>query len=63
MYSFLFEIGSFCVVQAGLELLILLLQPPEYWDYRHVPPLLVRFFTSLYNVIITPLDIGHCSLV
>jgi hypothetical protein len=27
------------VTQAGLELLILLPQPPEYWDYRQVPSL------------------------
>jgi hypothetical protein len=28
---------SHYVVQAGLELTILLPQPPEWWDYRYVP--------------------------
>jgi hypothetical protein len=26
------------VAQAGLKFVILLPQPPEYWDYRPVPP-------------------------
>jgi hypothetical protein len=30
--------GISCVTQTNLELVILLLQPPECWDYRHVPP-------------------------
>jgi hypothetical protein len=28
------------VAQAGLELEILMSQPPRRWDYRHVPPYL-----------------------
>jgi hypothetical protein len=32
-----FEIGSCCVAQAGLELLIFLPQSPEYWDCRYSP--------------------------
>ena len=31
-FIFLIEIGSYHLVQAGLVLSILLLQPPEYWD-------------------------------
>jgi hypothetical protein len=34
----LFEMGACHVAQTGLELLVLLLQPPEYWDYRCTPP-------------------------
>jgi hypothetical protein len=30
-------VGILYVVQAGLELKTLLLQPPECWRYRHVP--------------------------
>jgi hypothetical protein len=30
------EIDKRYVVQAGLELVILLPQPPKCWDYRHV---------------------------
>ena len=37
-FIFLIEIGSYHLVQAGLVLSILLLQPPEYWDDRHAPP-------------------------
>jgi hypothetical protein len=29
-----FETGSHCVAQAVLELMILLPQPPEFWNYR-----------------------------
>jgi hypothetical protein len=29
--------GSCCVAQAVLELMILLLPPPMYWDYRNAP--------------------------
>jgi hypothetical protein len=32
------ETGSHYKAQVGLELVILLSQPPEYWDYRHVLP-------------------------
>jgi hypothetical protein len=31
---------SHCVAQPGLELLVLLPQPPECWDYRHMLPCL-----------------------
>jgi hypothetical protein len=31
-----FEVGYFYVAQALLELMILLPQPPGYWDYRCV---------------------------
>jgi hypothetical protein len=44
---YIFETGSHDVVQAGLELTIFLLQPPECWDYRYVPPCLalsINFF-------------------
>jgi hypothetical protein len=34
---FTFETGFCCVVQVGLGLVILLPQPPEYWDYRCAP--------------------------
>jgi hypothetical protein len=33
-----FEAGSLHVDQAGLEVLILLPQPSECWDYRCTPP-------------------------
>jgi hypothetical protein len=32
------ELESYQVAQTGLELAVLLPQPPEYWDYRCVPP-------------------------
>jgi hypothetical protein len=32
------ETGSHYVAQAGLELMILLPQTPECWDYSHMPP-------------------------
>jgi hypothetical protein len=34
---FVFSDRSLCEAQAGLELSILLTQPPECWDYRCVP--------------------------
>jgi hypothetical protein len=34
----MYFIGSLYVAQAGLKFLILLLQPPECWDYRCVSP-------------------------
>jgi hypothetical protein len=36
-FFFFFKIGSRYVAVAGLELMILLPQPPECWDYRCVP--------------------------
>jgi uncharacterized membrane protein YgaE (UPF0421/DUF939 family) len=35
---FFLEIGSLYVAQVGLRLIILLLQPLEFWDYRNVLP-------------------------
>lgn len=34
---FCFKTGVTYVAQAGLELLTLLVQPPDCWDYRCVP--------------------------
>lgn len=43
---FCFETGSPCLAQAGLELMILLPQSPEGWDYRSVPqqPVSIVYF-------------------
>jgi hypothetical protein len=42
------EIGSFYGAQAGIELTILLLQPPEFWDYRGLLPYLaLRAFSVI----------------
>lgn len=30
--------GTHCIVHAGLGLDVFLSQPPQGWDYRHVPP-------------------------
>jgi hypothetical protein len=35
--------GLVLVAQAGLKLTILLPQPPEYWDYRCMPPCLAAY--------------------
>lgn len=41
-YLFIYlEIGSHCVTPALLELEILLPQPPNCSDYRHVPPMCI----------------------
>jgi hypothetical protein len=40
---FCFKTGSCCGMQAGLELLMLLTQSLECWDYRYVPPCLAMF--------------------
>lgn len=37
---FIFETGSYYTAQAGLEFMILLLQPPDGWDYKHSLPCL-----------------------
>jgi hypothetical protein len=34
-YTLLFETRPHCVAQAGLELVLLLPQPPKCWHYRH----------------------------
>lgn len=36
-FCFVFKTGVTYVAQAGLELLTLLVQPPDCWDYRCVP--------------------------
>jgi hypothetical protein len=35
--DWLIKNGCHCLAQTGLELLILLHQPPKCWNYRHVP--------------------------
>jgi hypothetical protein len=37
--------GSPYVAQAGLQLAVLLPQPPKFWDYRHVPPCLAMLLS------------------
>jgi hypothetical protein len=44
VYVCVFETGSPYVANAALELSILLPQPPEYWDYSHVPPHWLRLY-------------------
>lgn len=36
--------GACCLAQTGLKHLILLPQPPECWNFRHMPTCLVKFF-------------------
>jgi hypothetical protein len=38
LFFFFFEAGSCYTVQASLKLAVVLFQPPECWDYRHMPP-------------------------
>jgi hypothetical protein len=40
IFLLLVETGSHCEAQTGLDLAILLPQPPKCWDYKCVPPLL-----------------------
>jgi hypothetical protein len=35
------------IIEAGLECLILLPHPPQYWDHGHVPPDLAPIFQSI----------------
>jgi hypothetical protein len=45
LFMVVFETGSQYVAQAGLKLAILLSQPLEYRNYRHVPSYLkINFF-------------------
>jgi hypothetical protein len=52
--------GSCYVAQAGLEFKILLPQPPDCWDYRHVLPLLTRIILEdpieecIFQILIKP---------
>jgi hypothetical protein len=51
-----YETGSCPIAQAGLELKIFLLQPPQCWDYRHDHHaldlfwILTSFFVLIYSV-------------
>jgi hypothetical protein len=51
-FFWLFETRSGCVAQAALELVILLFQPPECWDYSCTPshPGLVAVFMCKLRV-------------
>lgn len=46
--TFCFELGSHCVVWAGLDLMMIL--PPRCWDYRLVPSCLAQILTFGRNV-------------
>jgi hypothetical protein len=35
------------VAQAGFQFMILLLQPPKYWDYRYAQPCLALFLATV----------------
>jgi hypothetical protein len=37
LFSPFLSTGSHYAAQASLEFMVLLLQPPDFWDYRHVP--------------------------
>jgi hypothetical protein len=67
-----FETASYSVAQAGVELKILLSQPPECWDYKHAPKCLAElpiwevspsdshwcgFYTPLFSVLISKLSL------
>jgi hypothetical protein len=49
-FFFLFEIGSCYEAQIDLEFMILLTPPPNYWDYKHVPPYVARIVFSTNSV-------------
>jgi hypothetical protein len=44
LFFYFVETGSPYVAHAGLNLVILLPQPPECWDYRRSPPYLASLF-------------------
>lgn len=46
----LFETRYYHVVQVGLELIILLFQPPEPWDYNSLPSLPVLSEVVVYTL-------------
>jgi hypothetical protein len=47
-FKFCFEARSHYVAQAGLKLMILLLQPPKCWDYKY-PTMPSSIFFFLKN--------------
>jgi hypothetical protein len=55
---FCVETGSVYVAQAGLELMILLPQPSECWDYRHGPP-----YLRVWCISWTSAHCSHFSLI
>jgi hypothetical protein len=64
-FLFFGETGSHYVAQAGLKLMILPLQPPECWDYRHVLPhsdFPVLLFRSLWLHWVCLGNSGHFPL-
>jgi hypothetical protein len=50
--------GTHCAVQVGLEIVILLPQCPNCWEYKHVLPCLLMWL-FLYTLIL----FSHCQLV
>jgi hypothetical protein len=52
LFSFYFETGSYYVAQAGLNLIIFLPVPPQYWDYRCEPPRPAQLFALITNTAI-----------
>jgi hypothetical protein len=57
----LFETRFYCVAQAGLELPILLPQPPEQWNYKHEPPFLPYFYFYIASRIIIVVEKRLCQ--
>lgn len=54
--SFVFKTGVTYVAQAGLELLALLVQPPDCWDYRCVPRFLLCYLKRKNQKLSFPLQ-------
>jgi hypothetical protein len=54
------ETGSYCVVQTGLKLTILLPQHPECYNNRHVPPQLAEFRLFIGGRSRSALCLGDC---